>query len=402
MSWASVLIWVMAAATVSPPAYLLALTGCAARALRRGIKPAGASADSPFRFAILVPAHNEEALIGKVLDSVAGQAYSKDDFRVYVIVDNCDDDTAQIAVSHKASVLERNDLEQQGKGFAISWALQRLPLDDYDGIVIIDADSVVDQHFLNEMKRIMAGRPQVAVQGYYQVLEITSIAQALRSASFALVHYVRPLGKTLFGGSCGLKGNGMAFSIDIIKRFGWKSFSIAEDSEQHFRLLEQGIKIEFAPRAVVLGEMPAGFAGSNSQNLRWESGRLGIARRKAIPLLWRAVRSLSLPLADAAVEVMIPPLAILVALATAITFLGWTLAEPILLAAGIISLLCLWLHVVGGLILARAPKEVWRALLAAPLYLIWKLALYLRVLLGRGPRTWVRTPRKVMKPRLPD
>ena len=231
------------------------------------------------------------------------------------------------------------------------------------------------------------------MQGYYGVLDARSTPSALRSASFALMHYVRPLGKSLFGGSCGLKGNGMAFSSTLLAEVGWQSFSVAEDAEQHIRLIEEGVVVEFAPEAKVWADMPSSLAGARSQNLRWAAGRWKVARRSSLSLLWRGLRRRSLVMVDAAVEPLIPPLSVIAALSVVAGLSGFFVGSTALLVAGGGSLAGLGAHVVVGLLLARAPLTVWRSLLVAPLYLIWKVALYVQALLGVGGGKWVRTPR---------
>lgn len=389
------LLWPFAAAALASSLYVSALTVSAAVARLR-IRSHPPPAKPSTRFAMLIPAHNEEAVIGRLLESVRQQSYPPELLDAYVIADNCEDETEARALAAGARVLSRRDRKRLGKGYALSWALDHLPLADYDAVVMVDADSVVDRQFLRAMDARLAAGAQ-ALQGYYGVLDARSTAAALRSVSFALMHYVRPLGKSLWGGSCGLKGNGMAFSAELLKAAGWRSFSVVEDAEQHFRLVDMGYGVEFVPEARVWGEMPTTLRGARGQNLRWEAGRWKVARRWSLPLLWRGLRRRSPALVDAAVEPLVPPLSVVATLGTAVGVWGLALGSGGLIVAGVASLCGLAVHVVGGMVVARAPLSAWRSLLAAPLYLVWKVALYGQALLGVGGEKWVRTPRAPTK-----
>ena len=389
------LLWPIAAAALASSLYVAALTLSAAVARVRSRSPAPRTKPTT-RFAMLIPAHNEETVIGRLLESTHDLDYPTELFDVYVIADNCEDETEARARAAGARVLSRRDPQRLGKGYALSWALDLLPLADYDAVVMVDADSVVDRQFLRAMDARLAAGAQ-ALQGYYGVLDARSTAAALRSVSFALMHYVRPLGKSLLGGSCGLKGNGMAFSADLLKAAGWQSFSVVEDAEQHLRLADMGYGVEFVPEARVWGEMPTSLRGARSQNLRWEAGRWKVARRWSLPLLWRGLRRRSLTLVDTAVEPLVPPLSVVAAMAAVAGLSGLSLGSAGLFVAGAASLGGLAVHVVGGMLVARAPLSAWRSLLAAPLYLVWKVALYGQALLGVGGEKWVKTPRAPSK-----
>ena len=383
--------WVAGLVAGASSLYAASLTVCAAiqRPRQRATET---SSTQQTRFAVLVPAHDEELLIRRTLDSIQSMLYPRALTDVYVIADNCADKTAEIARTIGVQVLERHDSEHRGKGYAIDWALGRIPLTQYDAVAMFDADTIVDAGFLRAMDiRLAAGAD--AIQGYYTVLNPDTTAKVLRSISFALMHYVRPLGKELFRGSCGLKGNGMAFSVRLLRSVGWKSFSVVEDAEQGLRIVSAGYRIEFAPEARVQGEMPGSLRGAQSQNLRWEAGRWMVARKWSLPLIAKGVRKRSFAMIDAALEPMVPPLSVVVALGTVTAIAGSVLGSQALIAVGLASLACIGLHVVGGMLVAGAPPRAWRALLAAPPYLVWKVALYAQALLGVGARRWVRTPR---------
>lgn len=383
--------WAAGAVAAASSLYVASLTVSAA--FQRPRRKAAALPPAPrTRFAVLVPAHNEALLIRRTLLSLLSLDYPRELADIYVIADNCDDDTAQIARASGVQVLERRDPDRQGKGYALDWALGRINLADYDAVAMFDADTEADRLFLRAMDaRLLQGAE--AVQGYYAVLHPESTVEALRSISFALMHFVRPLGKETFHGSCGLKGNGMVFTARLLRETGWKAFSVVEDAEQGLRIVHSGYRIEFAPEARVEGEMPGSLAGARSQNLRWEAGRWMVARRWSLPLLARGLAARSPAIIDAAVEPLVPPLSVVVALGSVTVLAGALLASQPMALLGAASLAGIALHVLGGMAVAGLPAKAWRSLLAAPLYLLWKVALYAQALIGVGSRRWVRTPR---------
>lgn len=381
----------VAAVSLPASAYVLALTALAPLGLR---KRQARACGSGQRFAVLVPAHDEETVLPRALQSLAALDYPRDLVDVWVVADNCTDATAELARRHGAETRERCDATLIGKGHALQWLLGEIAASGrvYDAFVVVDADSVLSANFLTEMATALNAGARVA-QGYYTVLPLRGTrAEALRGAALALVHHLRPLAKEAFGGSCGLKGNGMCFDRALLERFGWPSAGLAEDVEFHLRLVAAGFRVAFVPRAVVYGEMPATLREAGTQNERWEAGRLATVRRLALPLLWRGLRRRSPAMVDAAVEQLMPPLSVPVAVALLCGAGGLLLGLPLVWLTAAASLAAVGIYVVVGLALARASAAEWRALLAAPIYVAWKALVYARSVRPRE-REWQRTGR---------
>jgi len=385
------LLAVLAGGLLVLAAYVCGLT---ALALLRPPTPPRAAGQQR-RFAILVPAHNEEALIGRLLVNLQQLDYPSTKFDTYVVADNCSDDTASLARSHRARVYERFDRTLEGKGFALRWLLERIRegRDRYDAFVVLDADSVVAANFLQSMDSRLEAGSQV-IQAYYSVLNTgESPVATLRFVALAALHYLRPLGRSALGLSCGLKGNGMCFAAPVLERFGWEWFALAEDVEFHLALVEEGIRVDFAPETYVLADMPTTLQQADSQNARWERGRLQLLRRRVPRLLVTGLRQRSALRLDAAVEQSIPPLSVPIALGSLClgASLALGLAVPAALAA--LGLVGQALYLLIGLRAVHAPPRVYRALAYAPLYMLWKVGLYLRVLGNTRSTRWIRTAR---------
>jgi cellulose synthase/poly-beta-1,6-N-acetylglucosamine synthase-like glycosyltransferase len=389
MAIVAAFVGLIAAAVAAMAIYLLVLSAAAFRA--PAIPPAGPGRR---RFAILVPAHNEEALIGRLLTSLRAQRYERDRFDVFVVADNCSDATAELARQGGAIVHERRDRVLRAKGYALRWLLDLVRWRRvYDAYVIFDADSEVPADFLSRMDaRLEAGA--LVLQSYYRVLNASaSPVASLREAALASLHYLRPLGRSALGLSCGLKGNGMCFSASTLDRHGWGSAGLAEDVELHLALVRNGVRVEFAPEAVVRADMPTTLQDSWSQNIRWEAGRLAVLRRDVIPVLREGLARRDIIRLDAAAEQLVPPLSVAVVVGWLCILMGAAAGNAPVVALATAGTAGLMLHVLAGLAAIRAPVTVYRALLLAPAYAVWKLSLYARAALTPATHAWLRTHR---------
>lgn len=360
-------------------------------------------------YIFVIPAYNEEKLIHKTLDNLLKEVeYDKSKFEVIVIADNCTDKTAEISRSLGATVLERNNDQLKGKGYALEWGLEQCWAQGKspDAVIILDADTVVSANFLHAIDDQFSKGHQV-IQSFYSVLNPTeSWSAGLRYAALSVLHFVRPQGRSLYGGSAGLKGNGMVFATDIIKNHNWSS-SLTEDIEFHMSLLLEGTKVHFAPDAVVWAEMPNSIEDANSQNERWESGRLEMAK-KYVPELIRAAilpkqgqKRNAIPQLDAVMEHVIPPFAIFNGISLILIVVGSILffidrSAPLAQQNFFVALAILMIQIVyllSGLILTKAPAAVYKNLLRAPFYVLWKIMLVFRIFSNKTEDDWIRTAR---------
>ena len=265
------------------------------------------------------PAHNEQELIGRLLDALRTLDYPADLRDVWVVADNCDDETAtslalRMSTSWSTWMQTNTPKVLPCGGCCASWKNRS---STYDAYVVLDADSVVAPNFLRSMDRHLESGSQV-IQAYYSVLNASASPLAsLRFAALAALHYVRPLGRSVLGLSVGLKGNGMCFAAPVLRQFGWNWFSLAEDVEFHLALVQAGAPGRFRGRYL----SARGYAGrpdqAASQNARWERGRLQLLKGPVRALIVQGIRQRSLMQLDAAIEQLIPPLSVPFAIAAA-------------------------------------------------------------------------------------
>jgi 1,2-diacylglycerol 3-beta-glucosyltransferase len=382
-------------------AYLLALLAAAAWGGRRAAP--SAAVPGKMRFAVLVPARDEEAAIGDTLASLDRLDYPHQQVEVIVLADNCRDRTPQVAADAGATVWRRHDDDEGGKGAVLAWGLDRVLAErpDVDAVALIDADCAVAPNLLGAVEARM-GMRMTAVQVAYGVANPeASWTAGLRYASFTLVNLVRPLGKATLGLSAGLLGTGMAFTRDLIASHRWSASSLLEDQEHHLRLVAEGERVVFARETWVRSAMPTSLRRSSSQLLRWDAGRVELIRRWVPPLVASGLRRRDAVQLHAAMETFVPPQSLLVAANVASALLALPASRGVRrVAAG--NLAAQACFVVGGLALARAPAHVWRALAFAPALAAWKLRLLARLWLGRGPTSWVRTEREPRSDARPD
>jgi exopolysaccharide biosynthesis WecB/TagA/CpsF family protein len=363
---------------------------------------AGSLGGTPIsRLVVIVPAHNEERLIGRCVASLAAQSYPKDLYRVIVVADNCSDGTAPNATSAGAEVMVRMEPDAHGKGRALRWAMDKILADPYPphAVVVVDADSLADTNLLRALESELQAGHQV-VQSDYTVLieDQASPRNELIAAGFLLFHRVRFSGKARLGMPANLVGNGMLFSRHVLETHPWNAFSGVEDLEYSTHLRLAGFDTRFAPAGHVSGPGPASNAGETRQRMRWEGGRFHVVRSRLPGLLTAAIRGRSGRLLEASLDLATPPLGLLCIALTA----GFAIAT----LAAALRVVPLWAllpwavgtaaipaYVVIGLHAAGAPESIRRAVLRAPLYLAWKLVTYARLARGFDANRWDRSDR---------
>jgi cellulose synthase/poly-beta-1,6-N-acetylglucosamine synthase-like glycosyltransferase len=361
------------------------------------VKPAGQPAT---RFNVVVPAHDEAAGITRTVESLLAIDYPRSLFEVTVVADNCTDDTAALARRAGATVFERADAVRRGKGYALAHAFEKIVADGKaDAVVVIDADTLASPNLLRAFDaRLTRGAP--AVQADYAVRNVDEGWRTrLMAIAFGMFHVVRSRGRENLGVSCGLRGNGMCFTTALLREVPHDAFSIVEDLEYGILLGERGYRVHYAGEAHVYGDMVAGEKASRSQRERWEGGRWQMARRHGLPLIRRALAERSPLLADLAMDVLVPPLSLLVAATVA-----GTAASAAVSAVSLRPTPALYLFGASAAFLLAYAARGWQlsgtgarglvSLAHAPSYMVWKATLPLRRRATKTTTTaWVRTAR---------
>ena len=363
-------------------------------ALGRG-RPRAATPSRPQNLLVLIPAHDEELLIGDCVRSLMSLGYPPARLGVVVIADNCSDRTATLARDAGARCLERHDKKLAGKPRAIAWALEQVRLSDYDAVAIIDADTVVDRHFVAELDALGPLRAK-AVQGFFDLSNpnetpITRMSAVLATATHQFAY---PL-KGRAGLNVPLVGNGMVIGTDVLGRYGWHAFSICEDWEMFALLTERGVAIEPAPRARILSQEARSLRQSSTQRQRWTAGKLTVLARVGPRMLRSRHIGLRQKL-DALAELAAPGPGLHLGLVVLLGVVCVTLhprATTLLLGALGASLLRQTAYAVAALMVQPHPVQAVRAFAFLPIYALWRIGAALRSLRILGDAPWVRTQR---------
>jgi hypothetical protein len=385
-----------------PITYLCVVAIAAMLAHRRSVRRRAAPIALPERrlpsFAVLVPAHNEEAVLGTLLLSLAALEYPRERFAVHVVADNCTDGTAALArAAEGVNVHERSDTTKRGKGYALDWLLRQLDADQtvYDAYVVLDADSVVEPIFLAAFAEQLASGA-LALQAHNTVLNVNeSPSTVIRWIALTLMNYVRPLGRNALGASSTLTGNGMCLTRLLLARHPWRAYGLAEDYQYYLTIVAQGVRVRYVPRAVVRSHMPPSFKEMRTQDVRWEAAEPSQwAWRQALRLVGASLRQRDLARAEAAAEVIAPPFSLAVVVCCASLLFSALLRSPLNLIVSAVLCIELLVYIGSALYVLRPPRSAYRALFFAPAFMVWKLWVY--VVLRRSKShtsTWVRTSR---------
>ena len=235
------------------------------------------------KFILILPAHNEEAVIGNLISSLKELDYPKDLYDIQVIADNCTDNTEKIArdMGTKVFVRTETDPNKKTKGYALQAFLKTLLSDknmDYDAFCVFDADNIVDKNFLNVMNKHLCQGEEV-VQGYRDIKNPTD---SWISAGYAIFYWMMNrfyhLARYNAGLSPLINGTGFMVKFDAIRETGWNTNTLTEDIEFSLKTIIQGKKLGWAVDAICYDEQPVKFGPSWSQRSRWTMGHIQCLR----------------------------------------------------------------------------------------------------------------------------
>lgn len=349
------------------------------------------------RFAIAIPAHNEETVIAETVNRLQELDYPAHLFSVFIVADHCSDQTANKARAAGATVFERKEGPRSGKGAALSWLFQKIFADPtFQAIVIFDADTRVDKNFLRVMDARLREGSQV-IQGQHRIRnENDGWFPLLTWAMFLIDNRYQNLGRNNLGCSAKHMGDSICFRTEVLRKLGWGE-GLTEDYQLRQRLLLEGIRIEYEPEALGLGEAPLTWQQARAQRARWLRGTRDASRTLAPQLLKQGIRKQNLAMLEGALQAYFPSFSTLSVIAVFFFFLllllYWTgkALPPSLLAAWGGLVMVLVFYPFGGLVLEKAPFKAFLAILTGPYFILWRTALALQARLSRKPVVWIRT-----------
>lgn len=348
------------------------------------------------RVAVLVPAHNEEAGIGETLTTLIPNLKPQD--KLIVIADNCTDTTAEIAIAHGSTTIERHDPEHRGKGYALDFGLKYLQAEPPDVVVIIDADCTVHERAIEQLSEY-AIASRSPVQGTYLMskpLDSHSSKDLVKQFSNLVRNLVRPRGLANLGQSCLLNGTGMAFPWEVLTKVNLASGHIVEDLKLGLDLTIAGYQPKFSQAAKITAAFPSQLQAATAQKTRWEHGHLQVIQEYVPLLLKQAIYQNRFDLLVSAGDLCIPPLALLVLMWIVICFGSGALTVmtgfwlPLIIAA--IAGLCFLTAILTAWAKFASTELPLQEFLTIPFYILWKIPLYLKFLI-KPQNIWIRTQR---------
>ncbi|MCR5184248.1 MAG: glycosyltransferase family 2 protein [Opitutales bacterium] len=229
------------------------------------------------RLGIMISARNESAVIGELIDSLNRQTFPREQFEIFVVADNCTDNTAEICRSRGAIVFERFDQNKIGKGYALNFLYKKIVgqygADAFEAFLVLDADNILSSQYLEEMNKTFSAGYEVCTS----LRNSKNYGDNWISAGYALwflreSEYLNHP-RMLLGTSCAVSGTGFLFSSKVIREAdGWNFFLLTEDIEFSVYNILKGRKIGYAKNAELFDEQPVTFAQSWRQRLRWAKG----------------------------------------------------------------------------------------------------------------------------------
>ncbi len=344
----------------------------------------------PRSLAIVIPAHNEQENIVRTIQSLQACEPPAATVSIVVIADNCTDQTATVAQNAGAQVLIRHNEQQRGKGYALDYAFSQLLAQGIETVLIIDADTVVERHFLRACEAKFAQGAD-ALQCRYTVRNAEdSLRTQLLNVALLAFNVLRPRGREWWGVSVGISGNGFGLTRNTLNLVPYTANSVVEDLEYHLALVRAGLKVQFVDNTTVQADMPISGKGVTTQRTRWEGGRFRMMREH-IPKLTLEVLRGNFRLLEPLLELCLLPLALHVALLILLIFLPFGLTQ----VYAVIALFIIFIHVMAALWVGGGTWRDLRVLCVAPFYILWKLLLLPQSFkTARKNATWVRTARQ--------
>ncbi|WP_086934332.1 glycosyltransferase family 2 protein [Agarilytica rhodophyticola] len=346
---------------------------------------------------LLMPAHNEAEIIAHTLENLKKHIGIND--TLVVIADNCQDNTADIVRQHGFIALERHHETERGKGYALAYGMDYLHQQDQqpDIVTIVDADCLLDANALHLLKQNVhqRGRP---VQACYLMKSgsVNRIAVKVSEFAFMVKNKIRLRGLSRLGMPVPLTGTGMAFPWDAIASAKLATGDIVEDMRLGVELAENGMGATYCDEALVYSYFPSSEKAEQTQRERWEHGHLSTLKQFAPRLFKRAITKPSIEALGMMMDLIIPPLSLLVMIIAAAWLLisvfslmsnNWIYFSTIniYLMSLLVTVFLTWLLYGRSILSAKEMLHI-------PIYIFSKIAIYIGYIVRKQTK-WIRTDR---------
>ncbi|MCX7905114.1 MAG: glycosyltransferase family 2 protein [Elusimicrobiales bacterium] len=244
------------------------------------------------KFAIVVPAHNEEKVIGNLVESLLSQNYPKDKYDIYVVCDHCRDGTIDVVNKYNVNILIHENNFPSNKAKALNYAINQIfkLAKGYDAFCFFDADSLVHPNFLKYMSYYLSKGYKVIQSQQLPKNPYDSFISKIVSAGQYVTNRFFQKPKMLLGLSATLHGKGMCFKTDIVEKFMWDETCLTEDLEMQMRLVRNGVFIAWGEKSIIYDEEPITIRQYFRRSVRWTKGSIDVARKHALRLFLRFIK----------------------------------------------------------------------------------------------------------------
>lgn len=236
-------------------------------------------------YAVLIAGRNEEKVIGQLIASIANQTYNKELISVFVVADNCTDNTAEVArkalsdANLKGEIFERFNDKQVGKGYALDFLLQKIKerkdfhKDEFEAFLIFDADNLLDKNYFYEINKAFDDGYDVVTTYRNSKNFNTNTISANTGMMFLQECRFLHTPRAILNSSTFISGTGFLVSSKILNTdTGWKYTTLTEDIEFSSCQIAEGRKITYCDDAIFYDEQPVTFKASWNQRMRWQKG----------------------------------------------------------------------------------------------------------------------------------
>lgn len=338
------------------------------------------------RLVVIIPAHNEEHTIGRLLESFQR---CTGDFDLVVVADHCTDRTVEIAEGFGVRTIIREGSSRLGKKETLEDAFSSLIREPYDLFAVIDADSIVKANLISTIHSAFQSQTNAIQLRYLLSKNHLSLFQRLSHLAFTAFNYLRPKGREYWGFSAGLLGNGFVLSRSLLLKVPFKVDSIVEDVAYHVQLVKEGYHVKFIEDSGVWAALPPTLKAVAKQSARWEGGRLRLARKSIVSLTIKIMKG-RLFLIEPLLDLLLFPLSFHVLIVAPLLFIPF----PIVQVYALVSLSIVFLYLTMTLKLSKSDYKDVVALFLIPFYLVWKLLILFKIFkASKKGAPWDRTDR---------